>query len=211
MELISSNNEPLRTVSSSCSVSQCGAAMTIIGLCVLLAVVALRLATAVSTIKSQYRIFEIDYQNNRFLKDGEPFQYVSGSLHYFRVPRVYWRERLRQYRAAGLNAVCTYIEWSRHESSPGTYSFSGENDFEYFVQLAQEEDLLVILRPGPYICSERDFTLRAYIILVWFPATPCVLEDSRAEKSRSLPHHRHSSCPSLPSINSLALLVRSRL
>uniref|UniRef100_A0A1B6JXA2 Beta-galactosidase n=1 Tax=Homalodisca liturata TaxID=320908 RepID=A0A1B6JXA2_9HEMI len=156
MELISSNNEPLRTVSS-WSVSQCGAAMTIIGLCVVLAVVALRLATAVSTIKSQYRVFEIDYQNNRFLKDGEPFQYVSGSLHYFRVPRVYWRERLRQYRAAGLNAVCTYIEWSRHESSPGTYSFSGENDFEYFVQLAQEEDLLVILRPGPYICSERDF------------------------------------------------------
>lgn len=50
-----------------------------------------------------------------------------------------------------------YIEWSLHEPTPGVYSFEGENDFEHFVRLAEEENLLVILRPGPYICAERDF------------------------------------------------------
>lgn len=55
------------------------------------------------------RSFLIDYENNVFLKDGKPFQYISGSLHYFRVPRIYWRDRLRKFRAAGLNVVCTYV------------------------------------------------------------------------------------------------------
>ncbi|RXG53379.1 Beta-galactosidase [Armadillidium vulgare] len=30
-------------------------------------------------------------------------------------------------------------------------------DVRTFVQMAQEEDLFVLLRPGPYICSEWDF------------------------------------------------------
>jgi beta-galactosidase len=63
---------------------------------------------------------------------------------------------LRKLRLAGLNAVSTYVEWSQHEPSPGRFEFSGELDLQYFIQLAQEEDLLVLLRPGPYICAERD-------------------------------------------------------
>lgn len=53
------------------------------------------------------RSFSIDYENDQFLLNGSPFRYVSGSLHYFRVPRAYWRDRLRKLRAAGLNAVST--------------------------------------------------------------------------------------------------------
>ncbi|XP_021942675.1 beta-galactosidase isoform X3 [Zootermopsis nevadensis] len=102
------------------------------------------------------RFFSIDYENDQFLLNGSPFRYVSGSLHYFRVPRAYWRDRLRKLRAAGLNAVSTYVEWSQHEPSPGRFEFSGELDLQYFIRLAQEEDLLVLLRPGPYICAERD-------------------------------------------------------
>jgi beta-galactosidase len=49
-----------------------------------------------------------------------------------------------------------YVEWSHHEPLPGEYDFSGENDLEHVIRLAQQEDLLVILRPGPYICAERD-------------------------------------------------------
>ncbi|PNF39271.1 hypothetical protein B7P43_G16708 [Cryptotermes secundus] len=110
---------------------------------------------AVSTIEAP-RSFSIDYENNQFLLNGNPFRYVSGSLHYFRVPRAYWREHLRKLRAAGLNAVSTYVEWSQHEPSPGHFEFSGELDLQHFIHLAQEEDLLVLLRPGPYICAERD-------------------------------------------------------
>ena len=53
------------------------------------------------------RSFTIDYDNDCFLKDGKPFRYVSGGVHYFRVPRAYWKDRLLKIKAAGLNAVQT--------------------------------------------------------------------------------------------------------
>lgn len=51
------------------------------------------------------RSFIIDYDRNTFLKDGEPFRYVSGSFHYFRAVPQKWREILKTMRAGGLNAV----------------------------------------------------------------------------------------------------------
>lgn len=57
--------------------------------------------------------------------------------------------------------VDRYVEWSQHEPSPGHFEFSGELDLQYFIQLAQEEDLLILLRPGPYICAERDMVRTA--------------------------------------------------
>ena len=42
------------------------------------------------------RTFKIDFANDRFLKDGEPFRYISGSIHYFRIPSALWRDRLRR-------------------------------------------------------------------------------------------------------------------
>lgn len=53
------------------------------------------------------RSFIVDYENNVFLKDGKPFRYISGSIHYFRVPRTYWHDRLVKMKAAGLNVVQT--------------------------------------------------------------------------------------------------------
>ncbi|XP_054991247.1 beta-galactosidase [Sorex araneus] len=102
------------------------------------------------------RTFAIDYEHNCFLKDGRPFRYISGSIHYSRVPRFYWKDRLLKMKMAGLNAIQTYVPWNFHELEPGKYQFSGDQDVEYFIQLAQELDLLVILRPGPYICAEWD-------------------------------------------------------
>lgn len=49
-----------------------------------------------------------------------------------------------------------YVPWNFHEPLPGNYQFSGDQDIEYFIRLAQELDLLVILRPGPYVCAEWD-------------------------------------------------------
>ncbi|XP_029157571.1 beta-galactosidase-like [Nylanderia fulva] len=109
--------------------------------------------------------FEVDYENNQFLLDGKPFRYVSGSFHYFRAPRQYWRDRLRKMRAAGLNAVSTYVEWSLHEPEPGQFNWAGDADLVEFLNIAQEEDLLVLLRPGPYICAERDLGGLPYWLL----------------------------------------------
>lgn len=53
------------------------------------------------------RTFKIDYNRNCFLKDGQPFRYISGSIHYFRMPRFYWKDRLLKMKMAGLNAIET--------------------------------------------------------------------------------------------------------
>ncbi|XP_032218849.2 beta-galactosidase isoform X2 [Nematostella vectensis] len=102
------------------------------------------------------RSFSVDFTNNVFLKDGKPFRYISGSIHYFRVPRIYWKDRLEKMKFAGLNAVQTYVAWNLHEPEIGTYDFEGENDLEEFIKIAQSVGLLVILRPGPYICGEWE-------------------------------------------------------
>jgi beta-galactosidase len=95
--------------------------------------------------------------NGSFELDGKPFQVISGEMHYQRIPRAYWRERLRMARAMGLNTITTYVFWNVHEPRPGTYDFSGNNDVAEFVREAQQEGLYVILRPGPYACAEWDF------------------------------------------------------
>lgn len=63
-------------------------------------------------------------------------------------------------RAAGLNAVTTYVEWSLHNPKQNIYNWQGMADLERFIRLAAQEDLYVILRPGPYICAERDMVLK---------------------------------------------------
>ncbi|XP_040209272.1 beta-galactosidase [Rana temporaria] len=108
------------------------------------------------SIEISARTFEIDYKHNCFCKDGKPFQYISGSIHYSRVPSFYWKDRLLKIKMAGLDAIYTYVPWNFHEPRPGVFDFSGDHDIETFLKLANEIGLLVILRAGPYICAEWD-------------------------------------------------------
>jgi beta-galactosidase len=94
--------------------------------------------------------------SKQFLMDGKPYQVISGEMHYTRVPRAYWRDRLRKARAMGLNTVTTYVFWNVHEPRPGVYDFSGQNDVAEYIREAQSEGLNVILRPGPYVCAEWE-------------------------------------------------------
>ncbi|XP_074599706.1 beta-galactosidase-like [Brevipalpus obovatus] len=114
------------------------------------------LLTIISIPKIFARNFSIDWENDQFLLDNEPFRYVSGSIHYFRLPHQYWNDRLSAMRKAGVNVVQTYVEWSSHEPFEGVYKFDGDLDLLKFLDLAIQNDLLVLLRVGPYICAERD-------------------------------------------------------
>ncbi len=92
----------------------------------------------------------------QFVVDGHPLQIISGEMHYPRIPREYWRDRMKKARAMGLNTISTYVFWNLHEPQRGKYDFVGQNDVAAFVRTAQEEGLYVLLRPGPYVCSEWD-------------------------------------------------------
>jgi beta-galactosidase len=96
-------------------------------------------------------------KGEHFLLDDKPFQIISGEIHYARVPREYWRDRLRKIRSLGLNAICTYLFWNMHEPEPGVFNFEDNLDAAAFIRAAQEEGLWVLLRPGPYSCAEWDF------------------------------------------------------
>ena len=91
-----------------------------------------------------------------FLLDGKPIVIRTGEMHFTRVPREYWRHRLQMLRAMGMNAVCAYLFWNFHEFEPGKYNWSDQTDAAEFCRLAQQEGLWVVLRPGPYVCSEWD-------------------------------------------------------
>ena len=92
-----------------------------------------------------------------FYLNGERFQVISGSIHYFRVVPEYWRDRLLKLKAMGCNTVETYIPWNFHEAREGRFDFSGGRDVEAFIRAAQEVGLWVIVRPSPYICAEWEF------------------------------------------------------
>lgn len=92
-----------------------------------------------------------------FLLDNKPFQMISGEMHYSRIPREAWRQRMKMAKAMGLNTIGTYVFWNIQEPEKGRFDFSGNNDVAAFVKTAQEEGLWVILRPSPYVCAEWEF------------------------------------------------------
>ena len=100
---------------------------------------------------------EFTYSNQQFMLDGQPITILSGAIHYFRTVPEYWEDRLLKLKACGLNAVETYTCWNLHERKEGEFDFSGMLDIERFIETAKRLGLLVILRPGPYICAEWDF------------------------------------------------------
>ena len=99
--------------------------------------------------------FEI--KNGDFYKDGRPIKLISGAVHYFRNMPDTWEDIFAKLKALGCNCVETYCAWNLHEPEPGKYDFSGRLDIEGFIKAAEKEGLMVIVRPGPYICAEWEF------------------------------------------------------
>ena len=99
-------------------------------------------------------MFEI---RDEFYLDGKPFRIISGSIHYFRIPHQYWRDRLCKLKNMGCNTVETYIPWNFHETKKGEFNFTGDHDVELFIKTATELGLYIIIRPSPYICAEYEY------------------------------------------------------
>ena len=116
---------------------------------------ALAVLTLSSVLAGQQRNFRLGEKD--FLLDGKPFRIMAGEIHYQRIPREYWADRLIKVKAAGLNTVGTYAFWNALEPEPGQWDFTEGNDLAAFIRTAQRIGLWVIVRPGPYACAEWDF------------------------------------------------------
>jgi len=98
----------------------------------------------------------ISYDGQSFSIDGRRVWLCSGAIHYPRVPRALWRDRIRAAKQAGLNCIETYVFWNAHEPSPGSFDFTGDLDLRAFIEMVGEEGMFAIVRPGPFICAEWD-------------------------------------------------------
>jgi len=92
---------------------------------------------------------------------------LCGEVHYFRVPSSLWMDRLLKLKRAGANCVSTYVPWNWHMPREGMVVFHDgysewhvpsyfSRDLKRYLEAAGRLGLRVVLRPGPYICSEWD-------------------------------------------------------
>ena len=91
-----------------------------------------------------------------FLLNGEPFIVKAAEVHYPRIPRPYWEQRIKSCKALGMNTLCIYVFWNIHEQREGQFDFTGQNDVAEFCRMAQKNGMYVIVRPGPYVCAEWE-------------------------------------------------------
>ncbi|GJJ03233.1 beta-galactosidase [Duganella rhizosphaerae] len=115
------------------------------------------LGIMMAALGAQAAVPHFSVAGDHFELDGKPYVIRAGEMHYARIPRAFWRERLQQVRAMGLNTVTTYVFWNLHEPEPGRFDFSDNLDLAAFIRTAREVGLNVVLRPGPYVCAELDF------------------------------------------------------
>jgi beta-galactosidase len=97
------------------------------------------------------------FGDTQFLLDDQPFQIISGEIHPARIPEEYWKHRIQMAKAMGCNTIAAYIFWNYHESEEGVFDFTSDNhNIGEFIKTVQDEDMWLILRPGPYVCAEWE-------------------------------------------------------
>ena len=111
---------------------------------------------SLSTLTALARGGDFTAGKNTFLLNSQPFVVKAAELHYPRIPRPYWDQRIKMCKALGMNTICLYVFWNIHEQQEGKYDFTGNNDVAAFCRLAQKNGMYVIVRPGPYVCAEWE-------------------------------------------------------
>ena len=98
----------------------------------------------------------VEFDGKGFLIRGKRAFIASGSMHYSRIPRALWRDRLLRIKRAGFNTVETYAFWNFHEMQEGKWDFAGDKDVNAYLKLIKELGMYAIVRVGPYVCAEWD-------------------------------------------------------
>ena len=107
--------------------------------------------------KNEVKDMNFEIKGKDFYRDGKQIKIISGAVHYFRNMPDTWGDIFKKMRACGCNTVETYCAWNMHEKHPDEFDFTGNLDIAGFIKAAEKEGLMVIVRPGPYICAEWEF------------------------------------------------------
>ena len=98
-----------------------------------------------------------------FRLDGAPFRLLAGAIHYFRVPRAYWRDRLIKLKACGFNAVETYVAWNAHQPRPGVFDYEGMLDIAAFLRHGARTRIIRSRAPRPLHLLRMGFRRLALV------------------------------------------------
>ncbi|TXK44318.1 glycosyl hydrolase family 35 [Pontibacter qinzhouensis] len=96
----------------------------------------------------------ISVNSDYFEFNGKPWIPITAEFHYCRYPQQYWDESLKKMKAGGINTVATYVFWNVHEQTEGKFNWEGNNDLRKFMELCAKNDLLAIVRIGPFAHGE---------------------------------------------------------
>lgn len=99
---------------------------------------------------------QIELKRDGIEINGKKEILLCASFFYFRIKNKEWASRAKLISSLGYNCVDIYFPWNFHEIEPGKFDFTGERDIDSFLRICEENNLYVIARPGPYICSEWD-------------------------------------------------------
>ncbi|MBS5949238.1 MAG: beta-galactosidase [Clostridium sp.] len=100
----------------------------------------------------------IKIKEKQILIDGKPQIIMCGEIHYYRLERNDWEDRIIKLKNSGCNAVATYIPWICHEPIEGEIDVEGKTkdilDIGAFIDLCNTHGLMCFMRPGPFIMAE---------------------------------------------------------
>jgi len=121
-------------------------------------------STGLSSLQANSEIFpatpaaqeKIYWEDGFFYINGKPTFITAGEIHYSRIPRELWRDRIWRIKQMGFNCIQTYVFWNAHEPKDGVWDFTDNLDLEAFLKLIQEMGLYAIVRVGPYSCAEWE-------------------------------------------------------
>ncbi len=112
---------------------------------------------------------------------------LAGEFHYFRLAPETWNDRLGQMEEMGANAVSTYVPWNWHEEYKGKFDFtSPEKDLNAFLETCEQYRFKVLIRPGPWICSEWQNGAIPQWLLDEHPEILCTNDEGKVPAWNSL-------------------------
>lgn len=132
---------------------------------------------------------EFRVQGGQFWINDQPLLLQAGEIHYFRTPVDQWEQRLGLLKAAGFNALATYIPWLWHQVEEGKSDLDGHThpmrNLAGFLDLAAEMGMYIIARPGPYIMAETINEGIPPWVFAKYPQCAYISQDGKAQNIAS--------------------------
>src|SRR5689334_21685831 len=132
----------------------------------------------------------IELKHRQILIDGRPRTFLGGEIHYFRLDRADWADRIAKLKAAGGNLVASYVPWLMHEPVEGEIDLAGKTapnlDLGAFIDLCRDNGLMFFARPGPFIMAEMKNEGLPYWLYTKHPEIIPVTWDGKPAPTRTV-------------------------